>query len=77
MKAKYYLELALMFGLVGGIANMDFGLSSAHAGDVPDVPRPECVDCGPGYHCNSSKTGCEPDSPPPKPDKPVDVPAPE
>ena len=83
MKAKYYLTLALMLGFVGGVATTDlgvgrdFGLSSAHAGDVPEPSQPECVDCGSGYHCNAARNGCEPDSPPPKQDDPVNVPAPE
>ena len=86
MKAKYYLIVALMLGLVGGVATTglgvgrDFGLPSAHAGDVPAFPAPECVDCGPGYHCNAAKNGCEPDAPAPDPkpkEKPINVPAPD
>lgn len=37
--------------------------------DIPPVPKPTCVSCGPGYHCNSSKDGCEPDT---KPTPPLD-----
>lgn len=86
MKSRNYLVLVLLLGFLGGVVNTDlgmgrnFGLSSAHAGDVPEVPEPECVDCGSGYHCNAAKNGCEPDAPAPDPkptEEPVDVPAPE
>lgn len=51
--------------------------------DVPVVPQPRCVSCGPGYHCVHNPEGCEPDEPkepvkPQKePDKPLQQPKPE
>lgn len=46
--------------------------------DPPNLPepQPQCVSCGPGYHCVHDPEGCEPDEdePPPEPEAPIEQP---
>lgn len=80
MKTKHYFMIAAPLALLGSIfaasaQQQDFDLPGRKAPDIPNVPvpepgKPECVSCPDGYHCNSSKDGCEPDDPPPAPPAP-------
>lgn len=52
-------------------ANKDWWNPDTSPPSLP-TPKPECVSCPSGYHCNQAKDGCDPDDEPTTPKPPTD-----
>lgn len=55
-----------------GKANKDWWNPNTPLPSPPTPPKPECVSCPSGYHCNQAKDGCDPDEPKPTPKPPTE-----